>query len=126
MLNKEESLDFEISEESKEKLNEMFKPLREAYSRFENGKETLDDLLKYYPNFKMQIDHNGKKEELDLVKKKYYEKLVDIVNKQSKIIDEMAEQLAGLTIWNNEKEEPIILGDKEEVKQYFEKKVEEK
>ncbi len=44
----------------------------------------------------------------------------------NKIIDEMAEQLAGLTIWNNEKDEPIILWDKKEVKQYFEKKVEEK
>lgn len=37
-------------------------------------------------------------------------------------IDLMAEQLAGLVIWNNEKEEPIILGNKEEVKQYFERK----
>ena len=41
----------------------------------------------------------------------------------NKIIDEMAEQLAGLAIWNNEKEEPLILGDKEDVKQYFERKV---
>lgn len=39
-----------------------------------------------------------------------------------KQIDLMAEQLAGLTIWNNEKEEPLILGDKEEIKQYFEQK----
>ncbi len=48
------------------------------------------------------------------------------INNQNKIINEMAEQLAGLTIWNNEKEEAIILGNKGEVKQYFEKKVEEK
>ena len=45
--------------------------------------------------------------------------------KQSKIIDEMGGQLAGIAIWNNEKEEPLILWDKEDVKQYFEKKVEE-
>ena len=44
---------------------------------------------------------------------------------QNKMIDEMVEQLAGLTIWDMEKNEPIILGDKEEVKKYFEKKVEE-
>ena len=44
----------------------------------------------------------------------------------NKIIDEMSKQLAGIAIWNNEKEEPLILGDKEEAKQYFEKKVEEK
>ena len=46
----------------------------------------------------------------------------DIISNQNKIIDLMAEQLAGLTIWNNEKEEPLILGDKEEIKQYFERK----
>ena len=58
-------------------------------------------------------------------KDRYY-KLRGMFNKQNKIIDEMSEQLAGLTIWDNEKEEPLILMDKEEVKQYFEKKVEEK
>lgn len=44
------------------------------------------------------------------------------LEKKDNIIDLMSEQLAGLTIWNNEKEEPVILGDKEEVKQYFERK----
>ena len=42
--------------------------------------------------------------------------------KKDKIIDLMTKQLAGLTIWNNEKEEPLILADKEEVIKYFEKK----
>ena len=49
----------------------------------------------------------------DEIYKRYYE-----LKKQ---IDLMAEQLAGLTIWDNEKEEPLILTDKDEVKQYFEK-----
>ena len=49
----------------------------------------------------------------------------DIIAKQNKIIDLMTEQLAGLTIWDNEKEEPLILKDKEEVKQCFERKVKE-
>ena len=44
------------------------------------------------------------------------------IENKDKIIDLMAEQLAGLTIWNNEKEEPLILADKEEVIKYFEKK----
>lgn len=43
---------------------------------------------------------------------------------QNKIIDLMAEQLAGLAIFDIEKDEPLILGDKEEVKQYFKEKVE--
>lgn len=47
------------------------------------------------------------------------------IEKKDKIIDLMAEQLAGLTIWNNEKEEPLVLYDKEEVKKYFERKVED-
>lgn len=46
-------------------------------------------------------------------------------NTQVEIIDLMVEQLAGLTIFDIDKEEPLILKDKEEVKQYFEKKVEE-
>ena len=44
---------------------------------------------------------------------------IERLNRQ---IDLMAEQLAGLTIWDTEKEEPLILTDKEEVKQYFERK----
>ena len=48
------------------------------------------------------------------------------LDKKDKIINEMAEQLAGLTIWNNKKEEPLILMDKQEVIDYFTKKVKEK
>ncbi len=54
------------------------------------------------------------------------EKLEQENNKQNKIIELMSEQLAGIAIWNSEKQEPLILGDKEDVKQYFEKKVEDK
>ncbi len=59
-----------------------------------------------------------------LLIKKHISELQQENNKQSKIIDEMAEQLAGLMILDNE--ETLILGDKEEVKQYFERKVEDK
>ena len=45
---------------------------------------------------------------------------------QNKIIDLMAEQLAGLAIFDIDKDEPLILGDKEEVKQYFKEKVEDR
>ena len=44
--------------------------------------------------------------------------------KKDKIIDLMAEQLAGLAIFDIEKDEPLILRDKEEIKQYFKEKVE--
>ena len=42
------------------------------------------------------------------------------------MVDEMAIQLVGMTIWNNEKQEPLILMNEEEVIEYFEKKVERK
>ena len=58
--------------------------------------------------------------------KKYISELEQENNKQNKIIDEMVETLVGLTVWDSEKDEPFILGDKEEVKKYFEKKVEKK
>ena len=44
--------------------------------------------------------------------------------KKEEQIDLMAEQLAGLAIFDIEKDEPLVLGDKEEVKQYFTNKVE--
>ncbi len=56
----------------------------------------------------------------------YIDQLKQENNKQNKIIDEMCEQLAGLAILDIKKAEYITLGDKEEVKQYFEKKVEKK
>ena len=52
------------------------------------------------------------------------QKLKTELKKKDKIIDLMAEQLAGLAIFDIEKDEPLILGDKEEVKQYFKEKVE--
>lgn len=42
--------------------------------------------------------------------------------KKNKIIDLMAEQLAGLAIFDNDIENALILGDKEEVKKYYERK----
>ena len=46
--------------------------------------------------------------------------------KQNKIIELMSEQLEGLVIWNDEKQEPLILMNEEEVIEYFKKKVEDK
>lgn len=47
---------------------------------------------------------------------------LNMLKEKDKIIDLMAEQLAGLTIWDNDKEEPLILADKEDVIKYFERK----
>ena len=46
-----------------------------------------------------------------------------MIKKKDKQIDLMADNLVGMTIWDTEKEEPLILTDKEDIKQYFERKV---
>lgn len=52
------------------------------------------------------------------------ETVLSELEKKEKQIDLMAEQLAGLAIFDIEKDEPLVLGDKEEVKEYFTKKSE--
>ena len=61
----------------------------------------------------------------DITIDKRNESLVEMCNnniKKNKIINLMAEQLAGLTIFDNDIENALILGDKEEVKKYYERK----
>ena len=68
-----------------------------------------------------------------LLKFKYESKILKIKikeleqenKKQSKIIDEMVKQLTTLALWDNQNERVVILNTKQDIKQYFEKKVEE-
>ena len=64
-----------------------------------------------------------------LQKYSLYKKVFSRLNKQlqnkDKIIDLMSEQLVGLAIFNIDKDETLILSDKEEVKQYYENKAKE-
>lgn len=53
------------------------------------------------------------------------DKLKEELDLKDKIINLMSEQFAGLTIFDIDKDGPLILYDKEEVKQYFENKVKE-
>ena len=50
-------------------------------------------------------------------------KIREYIQKVEQLVDLIAEQLAGLTIWDTEEDEPLILGDKEEVINYFKNKV---
>ena len=54
------------------------------------------------------------------------DKLKEEIDLKDKIINLMSEQFSGLTIFDIDKDEPLILSDKEEVKQYFENKAKEK
>ena len=81
--------------------------------------ESFDDdgYTRYEISEEEQEFFNNIETALNMLKEKDTE-----IEKKDRQIDLMAEQLAGLTIWNNEKEEPLILADKEEVIKYFEKK----
>lgn len=57
--------------------------------------------------------------------KEEFSRLNQQLQSKDKIIDLMSEQLAGLAIFNIDKDEPLILGEKENVKQYFENKAKE-
>lgn len=89
------------------KENEIYKKNSEIMSK--ENLSTAEQL-------KVEIKENFRlKNQLDLVDAKNIEK--------DKIIDLMAEQLGGLAIFDIDKDETLILGDKEEVKQYFKDKV---
>ena len=76
-------------------------------------------------------DENNSEKEYRLpflmnIEQQAIETVLSELEKKEAIINEMAEQLAGLAIFDIEKDEPLVLGDKEEVKEYFTKKVEGK
>ena len=70
------------------------------------------------------------KEHKKLIDKKYLkaknskaiEVVLNVLKEKDKIINLMSEQFAGLTIFDIDKDGPLILSDKEDVKQYFENK----
>lgn len=88
------------------------------------------DKLKRHNNNLLRKLRNRVKEVKKLEKYSLYKKEFSRLNKQlqnkDKIIDLMSEQLAGLAIFNIDKDETLILSDKEEVKQYFENKAKER
>lgn len=104
-----------------EVLKTVLSMLEEKYKEIDKLKKHNDDLLRKL--------RNRVKEVKKLQKYSLYKKEFSILNKQlqnkDKIIDLMSEQLAGLAIFNIDKDETLILSDKEEVKQYFENKAKE-
>lgn len=99
----------------------------ESLKDFYNNKLERDKLEINYINggFKLgslykNIEINGAIEAvLNLIEKQQTE-----IEKKHKIIDLMAEQLVGLAIYDEDKEEPIIPKNEEEVIEYFNQKIE--
>ena len=123
MISKEEI------EKAKERIQKSLNDIlfKTLYSQEEND-EDEKILLQYIDQLEFQLQAKEKVHEYDVnmideVKGESV-KLYNKIDKLNKMIDEMAEQLVGIVIFDIEKDEPLILGDKEEVKQYFEKKVE--
>ena len=90
--------------------------------------EILNILKSKVTLVKVDDENNSEKEYrlpyLISIEKQAIETVLEEVEKKDKIIDLMAEQLAGLAIFDIDKDEPLILGDKEEIKEYFTKKAE--
>ena len=92
----------------------------------EKAKETMKHWVEYEKQNKEKINKADELIKIQETLLQYIEQLEQENNKQNKMIDEMAEELVGLTVLDIEKDKFIDLEDKEEAKQYFEKKVEEK
>ena len=101
----------------KEDLETVLNMLKEKDREIEELKQALSRNITN--NFISSMKESAKsKEDLEMLDKGWQ----IVLERKENQIDLMSEQLAGLTIWNNEKEEPVILGDKEEVKKYYERK----
>ena len=103
----------------------------------EEIEKAKEDLLEIKEDSEWDLQHKSSRtdEEINLANKysksietllQYIDQLEQENNKQSKMIDEMVEQLVGWAIFDGELQKPIILYTEEQVKQYFEKKVEGK
>lgn len=91
------------------------KDVIEVLSMLEKKDKIINEQLKENVELQKELNEENKRCMILANNNKFKEQVIDL----------MSEQLAGLTIWNNEKEEPVILGDKEEVKKYYERKAKE-
>lgn len=96
--------------------------------KFAVMQQQIDKLKKHNDELLRKL-RNRVKEVKKLQKYSLYKEEFSKLNKQlqnkDKIIDLMSEQLAGLAIFNIDKDETLILSDKEEVKQYYENEAKE-
>ena len=95
-----EEFSFDVDEESIKELKSVIdKQLIEIHNRFENGKETLEDLLYQYPHMIIKCELKNKQEvDLDVVERKYYERLAGWAKLQDAKIKELENILQGKSI----------------------------
>lgn len=83
-------LSLDISNETMQNLKEALgiNELEQIHKRFENGTETIEDIMYHCLNYGLDLE-NGK--QLKLVETKYFEKLVKHIEKQQKEIERLKE-----------------------------------
>ncbi len=96
---------FDLEPESAENLkNIVHSEIEEVSKRFNNGTETLDDLINNYRHFTIRFElKSGIEHDLEVVELKYYLKLVEKVkallnelDNKDKIINEMGTTMAAI------------------------------
>ncbi|MCI5588835.1 MAG: hypothetical protein MR384_13290 [Lachnospiraceae bacterium] len=123
-----EATDCDYYDEELELYQNRVKQFKTVLSMLEEKDKEIDKLKKHNDELLRKL-RNRVKEVKKLEKYSLYKEEFSKLNKQlqnkDKQIDLMSEQLAGLTIFDIDKAEPLILGDKDDVKQYFEEKAKE-
>lgn len=123
-----EATDCDYYDEELELYQNRVKQFNTVLSMLEEKDKQIDKLKKHNDELLRKL-RNRVKEVKKLEKYSLYKKEFSRLNKQlqnkDKIIDLMSEQLAGLAIFNIDKDETLILSDKEEVKQYYENEAKE-
>lgn len=111
-----------IEQDANEKeLDKLKEQLKEKDKIIDKLKKHNDDLLRKLRN---RVKEVKKLEKYSLYKEEFSKLNKQLQNKDKQIYL-MSEQLAGLTIFDIDKDEPLILCDKDDVKQYFEEKAKE-
>ncbi len=123
-----EATDCDYYDEELELYQNRVKQFNTVLFMLEEKDKQIDKLKKHNDELLRKL-RNRVKEVTKLEKYSLYKKEFSRLNKQlqnkDKIIDLMSEQLAGLAIFNIDKDETLILSDKEEVKQYYENEAKE-
>lgn len=104
MTNEEFSVD--VDEKSIDNLKKIIdSELKEKSKRFNNGVETIDDLINGYRYYKIC---NDKGLALDVVELKYYKRLIDLYKNVESDLYEANNRIVDLMNIIDEKEEAII------------------
>lgn len=85
MFENEVSFDVEITEENKK----MFEELCSPWDRFQNGTETINDIVNNCPRYGFEIELYGEDEKMmKMVEEKYFERLIRTTKKMAEAIAE--------------------------------------